>query len=349
MEAVLNTTDSGLAASQGVNGQANHRLDLTFQPHPLARNPHFQTIVSSLYRNEGGAMCAAACEMILEVEGDVRLQGFYSPQPQDRAKGLVLLLHGWLGQANSSYNIAIGEYIYQHGYAVFRLNMRDHGDTHHLNPAPFRGDLLDEAFAATQQIAQLAGSQPFYIIGASLGGNFAARLAWRHSQTPLPNLAHTLAFNPALDPYQTTLRLDSGPPFYLAYFRRKWRKSFRQKQAAFPDKYDFSQAVAARTCMTMTKAFIPFTPYANPEAYLTSYTIIPAMLATLRTPLTFITAADDPIVPVADFYPFHNLTPYLQIYIQPYGGHAGFIDLFPFRRWIGQAALEILDGGGREA
>jgi predicted alpha/beta-fold hydrolase len=94
--------------------------------------------------------------------------------------------------------------------------------------------------------------------------------------------------------------------------------------------------------MAMTEAFVPFTPYPSARDYLASYAITPAMLAALQTPLTFITAADDPIVPVSDFLPFRNLTPYLQIYIQPYGGHVGFIDLFPFQRWIGQAALAIL-------
>jgi hypothetical protein len=48
-------------------------------------------------------------------------------------------------------------------------------------------------------------------------------------------------------------------------------------------------------------------------------------------------------VPVADFYPFRDLTPYLRLSIQPYGGHVGFVDLFPFRRWIGQAALAIME------
>ncbi len=316
--------------------------NLTFRPHPLARSPHFQTVVSRLYRPKGSTLAGLAREMILELEGGVRLLGFYSAQA-GRSKGLVLLLHGWLGQAHSSYNIAIGEYLYQHGYSIFRLNLRDHGDTQALNLGSFRGDLLDEVFAAAQQIAQLESDRPFYLIGSSLGGNFAARLAWRHSQTLLPNLVHTIAINPPLDPYNTTLKIDSSAPFYLAYFRRKWRKSFKKKQAAFPDVYDFSQAIAAPTCMAMTDAFVPFTPYPSSRAYLASYAITPAMMSILNTPVTFITAADDPIVPVTDFDPFHNLTPYLQLYILPYGGHVGFIDLFPFRRWIAQAALAILE------
>jgi predicted alpha/beta-fold hydrolase len=289
-------------------------------------------------------MYHAAREMILDAGEGVRLQGFYSPRPGNQAKGLVLLLHGWLGHANASYNLAIGEYLYRHGYAIFRLNLRDHGDTHHLNPGLFRGDLLAEAFAAAQRIAEMAGDCPFYMIGSSLGGNFAARLAWRHSQTPLPNLAHTLAISPAFNPYHTTLSLDSGPAFYLAYFRRKWRRSFIKKKAAHPALYDFSEVLAARTCVAMTEAFVRcFSPYDSIQDYFNSYAVTPAMLAALQTPVTIITAIDDPVVPVADFYAFRDLTPYLQLYIQPYGGHVGFIDLFPFRRWIGQAALAVLE------
>ena len=94
----------------------------------------------------------------------------------------------------------------------------------------------------------------------------------------------------------------------------------------------------------MTEAFVRhYSPYPNIEAYFDSYTVTPAMLAGLQTPVTFITAVDDPIVPVADFYPFRDLTPYLHLSIQPYGGHVGFVDLFPFRRWIGQATLAIME------
>ncbi len=316
--------------------------DLTFQPRFLLRNPHFQTIVSSLWRSSGAALSRTAQELILELPAGVRLQGFYSPQPGGRPKGLVLLLHGWLGQANSSYNLAIGEHLYRYGYAVFRLNLRDHGDTHHLNQGVFRGDLLDEVFAAAAQVSQLEPERPFFIIGSSLGGNFALRLAWRHSRSPLPNLAHTLAINPPLNPYATTLRLDHGPALYLAYFRRKWRRAFRRKQALFPQLYDFSQAIAAPTCMAMTEAFAPFTPYPTAAAYLHSYALTTDMLAGLQTPATIITASDDPIVPVSDFAGLEDLNPQLKLYIQSYGGHVGFIDLFPFRRWIGQAALAVL-------
>ena len=325
---------------------SNANLKLTFNPHPLIRNRHFQTIYSSLRKCDSPHLLAAAQEMILEAGDGIRLQGFYSPQPKGQSKGLVLLLHGWLGSVNSSYILSAGEYLFNRGYAVFRLNFRDHGGTHHLNPGFFRGDLLDEVVAATRRIAGLENSHPFYILGASLGGSFALRLAWRHAQNPIPNLRHTIAFNPAINPYHTTLALDNGPYFYLHYFRRKWREAFKNKQAAFPELYpDISAVVAAPNTMTMTEAFMPFSPYDTALDYLNSYAVTPEMMAQLTSPVTIITAADDPVVPVEDFEALHGVSDYLNLHIQTNGGHVGFVDIFPYRPWLCEVALHILEEG----
>ncbi len=202
----------------GTTNQVRNYPNLTFQPHPLARHPHFQTIFSSLYRAKGTELRQVAQEMILDAGEGVRLQGYYSRQAEGRSKGLVLLLHGWLGSVNASYVLTIGEYLYRQGYSIFRLNLRDHGDTHHLNPGLFRSDRLDEVFVATRRIAQLESDRPLHIVAASLGGNFALRLAWRHSQTPLPNLNHVITVCPVLDPYHSTLALDTGFWLYLGLF-----------------------------------------------------------------------------------------------------------------------------------
>jgi predicted alpha/beta-fold hydrolase len=317
--------------------------DLTFQPPILFQNRHFQTIVSSLHRHKETTVQQAAQEILLNAAG-VRLLGFYSPQINRESKGLVLLLPGWMGSANSGYIVSMGEYLYQRGYAIFRLNLRDHGNTHHLNPGIFRSDRLDEVFTATQQIAQLESDRRFHIIGNSLGGNFALRLAWRHSQTPIPNLEHTIAFCPVIDPYKTTLSMDNGPWIYLHYFRGKWRRGFQKKQAAYPDQYDFAEEIAATTCMEMTEVFVRrHSPYTNARAYLDAYAVKPKMMKTLTGPVTVIPAADDPVIPIADFYDLCDLTPNLRVHIQSYGGHMGFVELFPFRLWSCAAVDVILN------
>jgi len=63
----------------------------------------------------------------------IRLQGLYSKQAS-KSRGLAVLLHGWEGSVNSSYILANWARLYQAGFDVFRLNFRDHGDTHHYFP-----------------------------------------------------------------------------------------------------------------------------------------------------------------------------------------------------------------------
>jgi predicted alpha/beta-fold hydrolase len=270
----------------------------------------------------------------VEGKDGTRLQGFYSQQRQGRVKGLVLLLHGWLGCSEASYVSVLGEYLYRQGYNIFRLNLRDHGETHHLNSGIFRSDQIDEVFSASQQIVRLAKDQPFYIVGFSLGGNFALRLAWLHSQIPLANLHHTVAICPAVNPCHTTQSLDKQR-LYLSYFRRRWRRVFAVKQRLFPELYDFSKELAAPTCMAMTEAFIKqCSPYETAQAYFDAYEITPKMMRSLTSPVTMLAAVDDPVVPAEDFAPFYGLSPQLQVSMQPYGGHVGFIDILPFRYWV---------------
>ena len=46
---------------------------------------------------------------------------------------LVVLLHGWEGSSRSSYLITTTARLLAQGFDVLRVNLRDHGDSHHLN------------------------------------------------------------------------------------------------------------------------------------------------------------------------------------------------------------------------
>jgi predicted alpha/beta-fold hydrolase len=48
----------------------------------------------------------------------------------------------------------------QAGFATFRLNFRDHGDTHHLNPGLFHSNRIDEVVRAPHAVAQRNPARP---------------------------------------------------------------------------------------------------------------------------------------------------------------------------------------------
>ena len=296
-----------------------------FVPPVYLRSAFVQTLLASSHIGEGrgNPMVAAAREVILNPLADVRLQGFYSPQPQGRGRGLVMLLHGWEGSVNSGYILRTGRYLFEQGYSVFRLNYRDHGETQHLNPGLFYAVLLDEVFGAVQEVAQYEPGLPFVLAGFSMGGNFALRVARRCVTQPIVSLRRVVSVSPVLDPYKSTLAIDAYP-FIRRHFREKWSRSLMKKQALFPQLYAFEDVFRLGSLMEMTEVMIQrYSPFASAADYFKEYALLGDALAGVSLPLTIITAQDDPIIPVEDFYDL-RLSPTTRLMVQRYGGHNGF-------------------------
>jgi hypothetical protein len=211
--------------------------------------------------------------------------------------------------------------------------LRDHGDSHHLNEGLFHGALLEETFEAVNQMIHMESELSAYIIGFSMGANFALRIAEKYSQKQMTNLKHVFAISPPLDPYKTTLAIDNGLSFYRKYFLKKWKRSLIKKQNIFPQRYDFRKMLNAKTCMELTEAIMPYFPeFPSYRDYFNLYTLKEDFFKKLNMPVTIIISEDDPVIPVEDFNKLQE-SEFLQISRQKYGGHCGFLDLFPFSCW----------------
>ncbi|MBN2254379.1 MAG: alpha/beta fold hydrolase [Deltaproteobacteria bacterium] len=318
--------------------------DEEFFPRPWARNPHVQTFFKSLklLTPRHNPVTSLARELIVDGGDGSQLLGFHSTHPGNTGRGLILLLHGWEGSADSVYVLRAGKFFFNHGFDIFRLNLRDHGDSHHLNEGLFHGGLIEETHRAVQNIATVSGGKPFYIIGFSLGGNFVLRIALRHNLAPVANLCRLFCISPVLDPYKATVAIDGSNWFYRQYFLKKWLRSLRKKQEAFPEVYSFQDIFAMKTVMEITDHIIPlYSPYDNHEEYFSTYTLRGNAFSNLNIPVTVITAEDDPVIPVVDF---HELRGHdcLTVSIQRYGGHCGFLDPFPSGCWYERRILSII-------
>lgn len=291
----------------------------------------------------------------------VRLLAYYSPaRPHvnmddptcevstnnSQRRGLVMTLHGWGGCSHSTYNMLVTDVLVRAGYDVVRLNMRDHGPNIHmqsekLNIGFFLGTLIEEAACATQQIAQMAGEQPFYIVGASMGGNFALRLALRHNCPPFHNLHQIIAIAPAINPAGACDAIDAHYA-YRYFFRSLWLRSLQTKQRFFPEHFDFVALEKLPGVRAMTEWVVErYGDYANANEYFAQYAVPGDSLTTLSVPTTILTARDDPVIQVSDFasLPAH---PLLDLRIYNYGSHVGFADLFPYRHCLPQMVLDAL-------
>lgn len=288
-------------------------------------------------------MTVASQEVIVDAGDGGRLLGYQSRQTKRAPRGLIILIHGWEGSSDSTYVLSTGRFLFRRGYEIFRLNLRDHGQSHHLNRGLFHGALTDETAQAVAHIARLLPDRPCYLVGFSLGGNFALRIALRQSAEPIRNLSRVFAISPALDPYRSTLAIDESLPIYRNYFLAKWKRSLRRKESSFPELYRFESILHHKTCMGLTEAIMPwFTEFGHYRDYFSRYTLTGNLIAPLAFPVTVFTAADDPFIPVEDFHQLPK-NRFLELSIQPYGGHCGFLDPFPFGCWYERMIADALD------
>ena len=320
-----------------------------FDPPRWLRNPHVQSVLASsgvrrmLLRRQRAALESVAVEHVLDCGHGVRLQGFHSAQSVlPRARALVVLLHGWEGSAQSSYILNTGARLLAEGCDVFRLNFRDHGETHHLNNELFHSCRIDEVVGAVRQVADRFACRPLAIGGFSLGGNFALRVALRAPAAGIP-LAWVFGVCPVISPRAGLASIESAPWFYERYFMHKWRGSLRRKQLLFPQRELFSKLELRGNMRELTRRMVlRHTDFGTLENYLDGYSIAGDTLAALAVPATILTAADDPVIPVEDFRAL-ELAPATELTIVAHGGHCGFIRDRSLHSWAEDFLVERLE------
>ena len=316
--------------------------DQRFSPPAWLANPHVQSVFPSLplrrpavaWRCRGVA--AASRELIVDCGDGVRLLAEHASHergggpPADR---VAVLLHGWEGSSRSLYVLSLAQFLYDRGYDVVRLNLRDHGGSQGLNPEIFHSCRIAEVVGAVRRIQDLNPGRRLYLAGFSLGGNFMLRVAARARAAGIePSVV--VAVCPVVDPGHTLERLERGWPVYRQYFVWKWHRSLRDKQAAWPDRYDLGEVLSLDNLTAMTDVLARrYGGYPTLEDYLRGYAVTGDALATIEHPTRIITAADDPIIPVEGFERIARPRA-LRLTRTAFGGHCGYYDGRAGATWI---------------
>ena len=319
-----------------------------FRPPALIRGPHLQSILGRTalrrraVRERAAPMLAVSRHELADCGNGVRLLVEHSP-PVGRGRGRVaVMIHGWEGSSDSSYVLASATRLWRSGYRVFRLNLRDHGDSHHLNTELFHSCRLDEVIGAVRWVQSRFPSEALMLGGFSLGGNFSLRVAADAAAEDL-DIAGVAAVCPVLDPVETMYALDDGWLAYRLYFMRKWQRSLERKRRAFPDLYDFGDLGRFRDLQTMTEFFVTnFTEYPDVLTYLRGYAITGDRLSGLVAPARALLADDDPVIPIGGLGRLQRPAA-LAIERADFGGHCGFVDDFRLSSRVDNYPLQVFE------
>lgn len=325
-------------------------IDASFRPALWLRGANRQSILPSLplrrtaVERRALALNESSRELLLDCGEGVTLQAFHSsPTRRGRAPGqsVAVLLHGWEGSADSLYVLSLATQLFEQGYEVVRLNLRDHGSTHHLNRGLFHSCRLAEVVGAVRTLQRQFAGQRMVLAGYSLGGNFMLRVAAEAPHAGI-KLAQVVAVSPLLDPARTMAVLERRWSVYHGYFVLKWSRSLLRKQAAWPEDYQLESLLRTRNLRSMTRDLVlQYTDFPDVESYFAGYAITGERLASLDVPSTIIAALDDPIIPAADFSRL-AMPNTLRVVLTRRGGHCGFMPTYGGVSWANSVVLQAL-------
>jgi len=324
-----------------------------FSPPFLLRGPHAQSIIARVglrrtrVRAAAARLLASSEDVVAEVGNGVRLLMHHTPPPPRGAAGrTAVLLHGWEGSAMATYVLSAAIRLWENGYRILRINLRDHGASHHLNEGLFHSCRLQEMVDAVGWVRRRFASDEIVLVGSSLGGNFALRIA-ASVDSPGLDISRVVAVCPVLDPEQTMHALDHGSPIYQLYFMRRWRRSLDLKRAAFPELYDFTRLDRFRTLEEMTDYFVRhYTEFTDLRTYLRGYALTGDRLTGLEVPSTMLLAEDDPVIPISGLDRVAR-PGCLRIETTSHGGHCGFIEDYRLTSWADGYVLDTLNNRNR--
>jgi len=318
-----------------------------FHPPFYLKNAHIQSILNSVgprkIRAKKLVKSMASETLILTTDKGVRLQGEFdrgSFKGGQNQRSVAILIHGWEGSSQSAYIVTTAVKLLNSGFDVLRLNLRDHGDTQHLNREIFNSTMTEEVADCIQRFTEERDYTNRFLVGFSLGGNFTLRIAADRGADL--GLTAAVAICPPVDPVSATATLNRSLFVYQKYFMHRWKNSLRKKIQFYPE-YDFaSELNSLKTIDAMNQNLAPkLTPFPDVISYLKSYALTGDRLQYLTTPSHLIASANDPIIPVEDIANI-NCPPSLSIEVHSNGGHCGFINRLNGESWLESFLVELL-------
>lgn len=301
-----------------------------FHPYPLLRNRHVMTIVTNFWKRSFPHLQRAPKESRLVDVGEESKVLAQCHWQQGRSYcATVLIVHGLEGSAERFYVLGAAEKAWRAGFNVVRMNVRNCGDTEHLSATLYDSGLSRDLKSVAEAIlAELKHAHAkMFLLGFSMGGNQALKLAGELGEDARPWLKGIVAISPALDLAACAETIHRG--FNRVY---EWRFLFsllrrmKKKTQLFPGRFDLSRSKSVRTLRDFDEVFTgPYQGYGNADQYYAKASAV-RVIDSIRVPTLIIHAQDDPFVPYACLaHPAIQNNPQVRLLTPEYGGHVGFV------------------------
>jgi predicted alpha/beta-fold hydrolase len=296
---------------------------LDFRPLPLLRNPHVQTVLG-LFLSGPPFNYPTRQQVVWLPDGDGLLLYDTVPpgwRPGDR---IAVLIHGLTGSHASPGIQRLARLLLPRRVRVVRLDLRGAGKGIPLARATYHGGRSNDLRAALAEVHRWSPTSPLVVIGQSLGGNIALKLAGEAANRPVPGLERVGAMGPPIDLGRCAALL--GLPsnrLYENYFLRGLIAEARQRQRYFPDlpPLRFPRRMTMRLFDDLYTA--PRCGFTDALDYYRRGSALP-LVGRIQVPTLILSARDDPFI-AAEPIETLEVPDHITVRILPHGGHLGFL------------------------
>ena len=298
-----------------------------FRPFPGLGNGALMTAAGALPRRLSRPLARALQPRVMQGEDGNRVLADTHFQPGGPAP-CVLLAHGLVGSNDSPYVVGTAAKAFARGFHVVRLNARNCGGTEALAADAYHGGMTGDLRCVAEQLARRPDVTRIYLIGFSLGGNMALKLAAEYGDAPPDWLAGVATLSPCLDFGAAADAMNASA------FGRLCQRRFlvglhailRRRTALHDPTLDLSAFRGVRTIREFDDRYTaPLSGFRDVEHYYREASAARLMSA-VRVPSLLVAAEDDPLVP------FETLRAraitdnrYLRVLGTARGGHVAFL------------------------
>jgi uncharacterized protein len=323
-----------------------------FEPHPLLRNPHAQTLVCAFLPRRFPRLPRGVSREF-ETEPGTRIRGMCHWQPAPQEQPTLVLVHGLEGSCDSGYMMGLAEKAFAAGWNAVRLNQRNCGGTESLTPTLYNSGLSCDYRAVLTELIERDRLPEIFFAGYSMGGNLVLKMAGELAAGAPPQLRGIAGVCPCIDLALCADALSQPANFlYERHFVRNLKGRMLRKASLFPGRFGLAPLARVRTVREFDDAITAkYCGFRDAADYYERSSALRAVNE-IRVPALIVTAQDDPFVPFATFSD-PALTDNSQICVvaPAHGGHCAFISRHPrdARFWAEARIMDFFAHNARPA
>ncbi len=308
---------------------------------PLLCHGDLQTIVGRYWPNPFDETAHATETRLFRTSENTQVLAHINRPSSPAGAGTLIAVHGLTGSSESSYMRSLVRAALGRGLSIIRLNVRNCGGTEHLSPTLYHSGFTHDLRAVVEQLSPA----PLVIVGFSMGGNIALKLAGEWADAPPSNVRGICGISVPIRLDVCARRLgERRNRIYEIRFLRELERTVRMKQRLMPELFESLPSSGTKSIYDFDdRVTAPAFGFRDADDYY-EHASSARFLERIRVPTLMLQAKDDPFIP---FEVFENALIgaclHIRLVATECGGHVAFLARSAPRFWAQQQAVEFAE------